>query len=574
MVGIEAHNLEKAYGAQVILHRASFQISHGAKVGLLGRNGEGKTTLLRILAGEENADAGGFRLKGKLGYLPQEAPAGSQLLGEYLGSGGQPTYAIRRVAARIGIPEALLTSSMTCLSEGEKARAALARLLLAEPDILLLDEPTAHLDVGALKWLEDFLAAFVGTVLVVSHDRYFLDRVVDRVLELENGKLTAYSGNYSFYAKQKTALLDRQRREYADYMAEKRRLEDTVRAKMAQARRTGTVRRPRDPFEKRNSRSDFFAAKEKRMAKQAKAMVSRLEKLREKERPHVATAPNLILESDAGAAVPPIIMEAEGLAKGFAKRQLFSDVRFAMERGQRVALIGDNGVGKTTLLRIITGELTPDRGTLRVAPGVRLGYLDQRLRVFDDRRSVLEETMQRSGCPAREVYNILACLLFRGDAVHKKVAVLSRGERVRLAFAGLVLSDCNLLVLDEPTNSLDLPSREAVETALDAYHGGILFVSHDRYFLRRMSTQVWELADETVHCSGVPYSEYRGRPQETNGPDEADCEAELLLLETQLARLAAELTSVAGTEAESALDAEYIDLARKINRLKRRRRRR
>lgn len=567
MVRIEAHKLEKAYGTQVILHEADFRIAHGSKVGLLGRNGEGKSTLLRILAGVEAADAGEVKLAGTVGYLPQVVETCHGLLREYLGDGGRSAHKISLITARVGLPDTLLDSRMTRLSEGEKARAAMARLLLQEPDILLLDEPTNHLDVRALQWLEDFLAAFSGTVLVVSHDRYFLDRVVDRVLELENGKLTGYAGNYSFYAKQKAELLNRQHREYAEYLAEKRRLEEAVRKKMVQARKAGTVRRPKDPHEKRHSRSDFFAAKEKKMARQAKALVSRLEKLEKKEKPRVAAAPKLVIQPGTGEA-PPVLIEAEGLAKSFGTRRLFEGVRFAMERGERVALIGDNGVGKTTLLRIIVGELAPDRGVLRVAPGVRLGYLDQRLRTFDDDLTVLEETMRRTSRSPNEVRTILARLLFRGDEVHKKVAVLSQGERVRLAFAGLVLSDCNLLVLDEPTNSLDLPSREAVEEALEAYQGGILFVSHDRYFLRRISTQVWELTEGTVFCSRAPYREYRGRPQGISKLDETDRADELLLLETRLADLSARLTGAAGTDEESRLNAEYIALAREINRLR------
>jgi len=554
MVRIEAENLEKSFGLRVILRRVSFKIGEGERVGLIGKNGQGKSTLLNIIAGLEPPDGGTVKVRGRAGFLSQAAERFDGTLGTYLRRGGRPGYAAEKAMARVGLDRALLSSAFQSLSEGEKVKAALARILLDDPEILLLDEPTRHLDMRSLEWLEEFLAAFDGTVVVVSHDRRFLDRVIHRVLELEDGTLTAYSGNYSFYADRKQQMMERRREEYLAYTAERKRLEKAVREKMDQARRMAKKRRPSDSFQVRNQK-DAYGTKAKKVARQAQALRTRIERLEARDKPRAAPDIKLVLEPGAPAA-SRFIVEARGIGKSYGGRVLFRDVSFAVEKGERVALVGDNGVGKTTLIRLIVGRETPDFGTVRIAPSVRIGYLDQGLAALTDDLTLLEEVIRKTGRRPGEARNVLASLLFRRDEVCKKVAVLSQGERVRLALAVLVLSGCNLLVLDEPTNCLDLPSREAVERALQRYEGSVLFVSHDRYFIDRVATRVLELA-------GGRLREPAGIPAESAGGADR-----LLLLETQLAEVSAQLALSAGTEQESILNKRFIALARRIAALK------
>ncbi|MGI6707264.1 MAG: ribosomal protection-like ABC-F family protein [Clostridia bacterium] len=563
MIHIQVDHIWKSFGERVVLQDISFQINEGERVGLVGRNGEGKTTLFRILLGEEEADRGSWYIQSPWGYLAQIAQDYAGTVQEYFQEMGALDYQIKRAMGRVGLDEAFLSAHMRNVSGGERTRVRLARVLLSDPSVLLLDEPTNHLDIQALQWLEDFIKRFSGTVLVISHDRYFLDRVVGRILELEQGQLREYTGNYSEYARRKKELLEKQYREYEEYMNEKRRLEDAVRKRMQKGQSMERVRRPRDSFQARNS-SDFYKAKARKVSQNAKALEKRLEKLEKKEKPRESRNIHLNLEAD-NSNISRILAEGAGLEKGYGSRKLFSGANFQIRRGSRIALLGDNGVGKTTLIRILLGQEKADKGSLRIAPSVRIGYLDQELNQLREERTVLEEAAGEGSGSQEEIRTLLGCLLFRKDDVYKPIGVLSMGERVRLSLARLILAGCNLLVMDEPTNHLDLPSREAVEEALLQYNGTLLFVSHDRYFLERMATETWVIEEGRLRC--LPYSYTEFIRHQTKAKQQKK-EEDLLVLETRLSRLSAELDSCTDEEERAKLNREFVELAREINRRK------
>jgi len=537
-------------------------IGEGQKVGLVGRNGQGKTTLMKIFIGQEEPDEGIFEVQGRIGYLAQQMDELEGSLAEFLGQDGAREYQIKKALARVQLSEALLHSKLETLSGGEKTKARIARLLLREPDILMLDEPTNHLDMKALNWLEGFLSSFAGIVLVISHDRAFLDRAVGKIFELEGGKLQEYTGNYSEYKRQKQQLYDRQLEEYKVYTEQRKKLEEAIRKKMEKAQRVVKKKRPRDSGEARGGK-DFYAAKAKRVAQNAKAMERRLEKLEKKEKPREQKKIKVSFGLD-GEVVSQTLIRGQGLKKQFGSRLLFADVQFEVNRGKRIALLGDNGSGKTTLLKMIMGELEPDEGTVKAAPGVQIGYLDQELARFQENRSILEELSHETGKKEEEIRTLLGCLQFRRDEVYKPIGVLSMGERVKVTLARLILQGSNILILDEPTNHLDLPSREAVEEALENYDGTLLFVSHDRYFLERIADEIWEIKDKRLERHEMSYREYLEEREGTS----RNQDAQRLLLENRLSQLSA-LLDVCKDEAEKEeLNREFIEIARKLRELK------
>ena len=561
MFYIKFEQVSKYYGDRVILEGAVFFLGAGQKVGLVGRNGQGKTTLFRLITGGEEYDSGLCEVSGKLGYLPQHDTAFPGSVMEFLLSTGQPEHRIKKVLEPVGLAERHLGLKYSVLSGGEKTRVKIARLLLDESDILLLDEPTNHLDAGGLEWLEQFVVSFRGAVLIVSHDRHFLDRTVEKILELENGRLEEYAGNYSDYTRQKEQRLERRLQEYEAYLKERKKLEDTIRKKMQKADRVAKKSRPRDSFEARG-RKDFFAAKAKKVARNAKAIEKRLDMLPKKEKPLELKSINAKLRQGDNSG-SGIVVEGNGLRKSYGCRMLFSEAGFTVTKGRSIALLGPNGVGKTTLLRIITGELEPDSGKIRLAPMTAIGYLDQELKHLDPNRTILDEIVAHHGGNRSEARTILGSLLFRGDDVYKKIFSLSMGERVKLTLARLILSGCNFLIMDEPTNHLDLPSREAVENALQNYSGTLLFVCHDRYFLDKMADEIWEIKDGGLRCYPMTYREYVAREEKMKGHDEE----QLLLLETRLARLTAELNQCVDEAEKEALNREFLGLVRKISRI-------
>ncbi len=519
--------VSKSYGVQEVLHAVNWQLNPGERAGLVGCNGAGKTTLLRLIAGLEMPDSGSIeRLKGlRLGMLAQQVDFSgattvieaalevfsslrelearmreleqamaetsgaeleavmhdySQAQHAYEGEGGFSYHArAEAVLLGLGFSKQDFGRAAESLSGGEKNRLGLARLLLLEPDLLLLDEPTNHLDVAAVEWLEDFLATYPSAYVIVSHDRFFLDHTVTRILELEGGRIESYRGNYSAY------LIERAERRAQQQRAYKQQQELIART---------------EEFIRRN-----IAGQKTKQAKSRRKMLEKLELLASLRREKGA---NFKLQPSAPTGQQVLVLDR--LSIGFSTRRLASEISFILKRGERLGIIGGNGTGKTTLLRTLLGELPPLAGEVRWGAGVQIGYYDQRLLMVDDRHTVIEElrNLASSSATDGELRGFLGRFLFSGDEVFKPVAALSGGEKGRLALAKLIYSRANVLVLDEPTNHLDIASREALEEALNDYDGTIVAVSHDRYFLDRIATQILFFSGEGVEHFDGSYTEF------------------------------------------------------------------
>ena len=527
-------------GGLKVLSGASLSVEAGEKIGLVGRNGAGKTTLLEILAGLSEADSGSVECVGgaRVGMTSQSLYAGERgkisveeeiisafeplmrrerelkeletrlaedpsssllerygrLQGDFERDGGYD-YRARAASTLSGLGFALedWRRSVGTFSGGEQSRIALARLLLEQPDLILLDEPTNHLDLGAIEWLENCVKGAKPAVLVVSHDRYFLDAVAGSILELEDGKLTRYPGDYSGYVTDKKA-----------------REEHLVRKAKANAERRAQLERF---IEKNRAKA--------RKASQAKSKQKLLDRMEKIEDPSSAANKNMRLDLGDASRAGRVVLEMESVryAHEDSDEPLLEDLDLVVERGERVALLGPNGTGKSTLMRLATGEISPQRGLVRLGHNVTPAYQDQQLARLDDGKTVLEEAMDATGLKAPEARDLLGAFLFSGEDVFKKVSSLSGGERNRLSLAELVVSSANLLLLDEPTNNLDIPAREALEEALLEYRGTMLFISHDRYFLRKLATRVVELENRKLanYLGGYDYYRSHRRLDVGNG---------------------------------------------------------
>ena len=517
---IACHHITKEFVEKTILSDVTFHLEKGDRAAIVGINGAGKTTLLRIMAGEMEADSGTVTLSGgaRLGYLAQdqgldasstiyeealeakrdiiemerqlsqyeqemEAVKGNalnELIESYTNllhrfemlNGYAYKGEITGVLRGLGFEDSEFDKQISTLSGGQKTRVALARLLLQSPDVIMLDEPTNHLDLGSIRWLENYLTNYRGTILIVSHDRYFLDRTVTKVIEIENAAATFFTGNYTVYAEKKKALRDQQQRAWLNNQAQIRHQEEVI-AKLKQFNREKSIKR----------------------AESREKMLGKME---------VVDKP-FTLRDDMHLKLTPCIrsgrevLTVENLAKSFDGMSLFSGLSFHIRRGEHVALIGDNGTGKTTILKILNGLLGQDQGHIRLGTNVHIGYYDQEHHVLDDRNTVFEEIAYAyPSMTNTEVRNLLASFLFTGDDVFKLIGELSGGEKGRVSLAKLMLSEANLLILDEPTNHLDIVSREVLENALNSYDGTVLYVSHDRYFINRTASRILELTQKVL----------------------------------------------------------------------------
>ena len=529
MIEIQAKDIVKSFEVgNPVLNGLTFQVDAGERVGILGRNGTGKSTLFKILTGEIDYDTGqltlapgkrvglisqipvyppGFAVEdvlrsafGRLEKLSEEmralearmesGDADAVLLRRYdalserfARFGGYDTdVAVNKIVNGLSIPPAQRRQSFDSLSGGEKTRVNLARLILEDTDILLLDEPTNHLDLHAVEWLEEYLESFRGTVLTISHDRYFLDRTVKRILELDGGKAVSYAGNYSAYAVEKERRELEQARRYKREQAEIERLTETARK-----------------MHEHNTEL---------LHKRAFSIEKRIERMRTVSRP--AQRRKLDARFTAAEFRGDEVLSMRNLSMSYGAKRLFDGISLKIEGGERIALIGDNGAGKSTLLKIIMGEEYPDAGRVRIGPQTRISYLPQVME-FENPAFTLLDTMlsAKRNLSAQSARNRLAAYEFAGEDVFKPVCVLSGGEQSRLRLCMLMDDETNLLILDEPTNHLDIASREWIEDAAEAYDGALLFVSHDRYFINRFATRIWELADGTITDYPMGFAQYR-----------------------------------------------------------------
>lgn len=516
---LACHNLAKSFGDQVIVKSGSFHIEDREKVALVGLNGAGKSTILKMIIGNLPADGGDITLtKGKtIGYLAQhqDMMSGNSIYEEVksakadiiemekqirliememkhlsgdeleakLGTYQRLTTAFEHadgyaykseivgVLKGLGFAEDEFAKPVDTLSGGQKTRVSLGKLLLTRPDILLLDEPTNHLDMNSISWLETYLLNYPGAVLIVSHDRYFLNKVVTKVLEIEQGNLMSYLGNYSEYAEKKKQLREAKLKEYLNQQREIKHQEAVI-EKLRSFNREKSIRR-------------------------AESREKMLNKMAPVEKPveintdiHLTLEPSCVSGND--------VLSVEGLCKSFPTQTLFSNIDFEIKRGEHVAIIGDNGTGKTTLLKILNGVIPADSGIFTLGTNVKIGYYDQEHHVLHMEKTIFEEISDTYPTLTNtQIRNMLAAFLFTGDDVFKLIGDLSGGERGRVSLAKLMLSEANFLILDEPTNHLDIASKEILEKALNDYTGTVLYVSHDRYFINQTATRIMELTCNT-----------------------------------------------------------------------------
>ena len=517
---LACHNICKAFGEHVILQNASFHIEDREKVALIGNNGAGKTTLLRMIQDEIPLDSGQVVLaKGScMGYLAQQQNVNGQLtiyeellttkqslidmeekirsleLEMKTSSGSRldtlmNTYSrlnhefelkngyayrseITGVLKGLGFLEEDFDQKVATLSGGQKTRVALGKLLLTNPDILLLDEPTNHLDMNSIAWLETYLINYPGAVLIVSHDRYFLDKVVTKVVEIEQGQLLSFSGNYSSYSLKKAQVRDAQYKAYLNQQREIHHQEQVI-AKLRSFNREKSIKRA-ESREKLLNKMEIL----EKPAEQPSAM-------------RISLEPRYLSGND--------VLTVEDLSKSFPGQPLFSRISFEIKRGERVALIGNNGTGKTTLLKILNGLLDADEGKFVLGAKVQIGYYDQEHHVLHPEKTIFEEISDSyPTLTETQIRNMLAAFLFTGDDVFKSISSLSGGERGRVSLAKLMLSEANFLILDEPTNHLDIMSKEILEEALNSYTGTVFYVSHDRYFINQTATRILDLTNQTL----------------------------------------------------------------------------
>ena len=542
MIDIGVTGLVKSFDLEKkILDGLTLQIDTGERVGILGRNGAGKTTFFKILTGELDYDSGEVfvapgkrlglisqipvyppeytvedvlrtafsrmeRLKGEMDALAEKMAAGDSsaatlkrygdLSARFEGLGGWDTdTAVSKVSNGLTIDDSMRSRLFSELSGGEKTRVNLGRLILEDTDILLLDEPTNHLDLQATVWLEEYISKFRGTVLTISHDRYFLDRTVTRIIEIADGKAAFYSGNYSFYAVEKERRYQERMKQYLKEQAKIRQLEKAADQMHLWA----------------------FMGNDA-LHKRAFSMEKRIERMRTTEKPTKARKMNAQFASREFRGDE--VLQLRGLTKSFGERTLFSDIYLRVEPGERIALLGENGTGKTTLLNMIVGSERPDSGSIRLGPSVVTAYLPQIIRFAHPERSLLDTMLyEKKGMTAQSARNRLAQYQFQGEDVFKSVSSLSGGELSRLRLCMLMDEQTSFLILDEPTNHLDIAAREWVEEAVEAFDGTLLFVSHDRYFINRFATRIWELSGGTVTDYPMGFTQYQSvKAQEKQEP--------------------------------------------------------
>ncbi|HHU74253.1 MAG TPA: ABC-F type ribosomal protection protein [Clostridiales bacterium] len=513
-------NISKSFGTTQILQSVSFHINEREKAAIVGLNGAGKSTLLKIIMGELSADEGEVIIaKGaSIGYLAQHQNLMSensiyeemltvkedvitlnknirtleqdmkhakgekleQMLNTYtrlmhefeLKNGYAYQSEVTGILKGLGFSEDEFDKKINTLSGGQKTRIALGKLLLTKPDIMLLDEPTNHLDLISIAWLEAFLINYNGAVVVVAHDRYFLDKVVNKVIEIENRKAITFDGNYSDYVNKKSMLQNALMKQYLNQQQEIKRQEEVI-AKLRSFNREKSIRRAE--------------SREKLLNK-----IERIEKpMEHTPQMHFELEPRIISGND--------VLSVSGLAKSYGDLQLFSNLNFEIKRGEKVAIIGNNGTGKTTILKIINGQVEADDGEIRLGTKVQIGYYDQEHQVLHPEKTLFDELQDTyPHLDNTAVRNILAAFLFTDDDVFKRIKDLSGGERGRVALAKLMLSEANLLILDEPTNHLDIASKEILENVLNNYSGTVLYVSHDRYFINKTATRILDLTGQTL----------------------------------------------------------------------------
>ncbi|MCL2577051.1 MAG: ATP-binding cassette domain-containing protein [Defluviitaleaceae bacterium] len=509
MIDISVHELNKYYGSNHVIKGVSFEIYAGEKVGLLGKNGSGKTTLFKVIAGDEYYESGNVsKASGKKVEILAQIPVFSEndtvedilrssfkevaeiyetmkkiegdgdpavlkrygkLMEDYERLGGYDVeMKIEKMCNGMNIDNEMRSSLFSLLSGGEKTRVNLARILLLDCDILLLDEPTNHLDLASLAWLENFIRKYSGTVVVISHDRVFLDNVITRIIEIDNGKANFYSGNFSWYAEERQRRFITQSQQYERQQKEIKRIED---------------------------RAKWFLVND-RFTTKHHAILSRIDHMEKIEKP--VTSKKITEDFNSGGHAAKVVVSLDSVSKSYDSNVILNNVSLNIDRNNRIALIGANGCGKTTLLKLIMGEEPCDSGVVKVSSNVKIAYMSQIIVFEDENATVLETLRSAVELPQEKLRSILARFRFTAPDILKKVGNLSGGEKSRLKLCLLMQNQVNFLILDEPTNHLDIESREWIEDAVSEFNGTMLFISHDGFFLNKFASKIWNMKNGEI----------------------------------------------------------------------------
>jgi macrolide transport system ATP-binding/permease protein len=560
---LNCKDISKDYGDKTVLKNISFDIAEGERIGLVGLNGAGKSTLVNIICGILNNDEGRllwYKKNVNIGYLKQEEGYSESLSLEE-GSEG-----FLNISSRLGLSKLYNwdIERLKNLSGGEKTKLALAKIYSKNPDFLILDEPTNHMDYKGVEWLIRELKNFKGTVLIISHDRYFLDNTVNRILEIEAGIMNSYNGNYSFYRAEKRRRHEAQLQAYEIQEEAKRKISEqieTLKNWSAKAHRDAPAKAAAAGNKKGGK--EFLRTKAKKMDIQIKSRIKRLEKIKIEgvEKPKEERKTYFSLQMEKGSACR--VIEASSITKGYKGKQLFKNSSFYIGRGEKIGLFGDNGCGKTTLLKVLLGSEVLQDGNIFVSSSLKIGYLSQDTGEIDGGKSVLELFEFNSREEKGRIQTMLYNMGFEEAMLLQKVSTLSLGEVTRLKLSKLIIEQCNLLILDEPSNHLDIHGREQLEEVLEAYEGTVILVSHDRYMLERLCSKLLVFKGGIIKRLEYGLKEYLARQESSLKKEEVNrnLEEERLLLDNKIALVLGELCSCKkDTEEYKELDQKYIEL--------------
>ncbi|WP_130806688.1 ribosomal protection-like ABC-F family protein [Senegalia massiliensis] len=545
MLILEGKNIKKYYGERKILDIKNIRIYEGDMIGIVGVNGSGKTTLMNILSTKDFPDSGEVDIRGKISYItqlgtPEDKDMDYKLKGEF-----KVDY-----------------DNRDTLSGGEKTRLKLAEGLSVNPDLLLLDEPTSNLDIDGIDLLTQKLKNFYGAILIISHDRTLLDNVVDKIIEVEDGEIKEYSGNYSSYKEQKESIRERQEFEYEEYIKEKGRLTQTIYERQGHAKGMKKAPTRMGNSEARLHKSSTRQIQGK-IHNTINALETRIEKLDKKEKPKEIQQVKIDMPSVTNLR-NKLLIDGDKISKSFGDKILFRNSELKIFNGDKAVLLGDNGTGKTTLIEMI---LEKD-DSINTCKNLKIGYFSQKLDILRENKTILENVMEDSIQNETIVRSLLSRLLFKREDIKKNVEVLSGGERVKVAFAKIFLSDVNFIILDEPTNYLDIPSIEALEDVLLDYEGSLLLVTHDKTFIEKIANKIITIEDKSLKVFKGSYKEFIERKESNINFGKEQDEKKLLILENRMSEVMGKLSLRLSKEEKEVLDKEFNQLVKDINKLK------
>ena len=547
MLLLEAKNIKKYFGDRLILDIEGLNIYSEDRIGIVGVNGAGKTTLINVLSKKLEPDEGWVKLYGNYSYISQlDAPDGQTLSNE--------------MASKFGVPR---TWSMY-MSGGEKTRFKLAIALEEKSALIFADEPTSNVDMEGIELMEKRFEEYNGALLIISHDRDFLDRLCNKILEIEHGKIKIYNGNYSDYAAQKKQEVERAQFEYEAYIKEKKRLQEVILETKQKVKSIKKAPRRMGNSEARLHRKMGNQKAKANLERAIKNIEKKIEHLEVKEKPKEQESIKLDLQ-DANKIYSKILIEGRNIYKAFGDKMIFENAEFSIYNSSKIALIGPNGCGKTTLIKMIMNKEAP----VKVAQGAKIGYFSQDMSILKDDLSIIENIMESSIYPENFVRTLLARLLFKREDVYKKVNVLSGGERVKVSFAKILLQDINLLILDEPTNYMDINSLEVVENALKDYDRTLLFVSHDRRFVESVANHIMTIENYKIKTFKGTYKEYLASKDTAKRSNEKEeIQKQILILQNRLSEVIGKLSMPSPKDDVEALDREYYEILGQIKELK------